>query len=299
MDLRERYHSESELLREVMDTVQSRIFTAIPVQVTKDSDGHTVSLKPLIKFVQRMPTGEDKLISLPEIPEAPVHFKSGGGFVMTHPVKEKDYGWAMVPFRSIDAYQQQGGEQPQTDARMHDLSDAFYMPGARPDPDKIKDYDKDAAVMRSVDGKHAFSLNPMTGNITASVDGGKHTFSLDKAAGIKMATELAVAMKSGKGFTLDGATKLLQGLNVTGNIDASGTIGSPKGLLGTLAAFTGVSLLAAALGALAALYVASGPALEARVAAAVDARLRASYASLEAPCRAAPPVLRQASAGVP
>ncbi len=90
---------------------------------------------------------------------------------------------ALIASGSIDAWFQNGGEQPETDARRHSLSDAIYLPGVRNTPRKLNNVSTTAAQIRSDDGKHYSELDPKKG-ITHSVDGGKHVVSMSPEDGI-------------------------------------------------------------------------------------------------------------------
>ena len=151
-DLRERGPDLLEIMQSLIDANLAAVMTSIPVKVVKDSDGHTVSLQPLIKSVFRQPDGSDKLVEFPVIQDAPVKFASGGGHTFTHPVKENDEGMALVSMRSMDNWHQQGGVQQPNDARMHDLSDSIYIPGVRSDKRKLEKVSTTSAQFRTDDG---------------------------------------------------------------------------------------------------------------------------------------------------
>lgn len=251
MDVRTRFDDSDEVLASLADAVQMRIRTAIPVMLTEDSDGHVVSLQPLVKGTRRQPDGSVGYIDLPLLTGVPIQHASGGGVTITLPHKQGNTGLAIISDRSLDAWQQQGGVQQQIDARMHNLADAIYIPGIRADPQRLKDVSTTSTQIRSDDGKHLSDWNPTAGTITHSVDGGKHVVSMDPAAGLKLLADAgkhvltlhpehgigiqtvkALALKAAGGTSMDG------GLNVTGNITASGKIGAPS-LSGFLSAFSG------------------------------------------------------------
>jgi hypothetical protein len=152
MDVRSRFQNFDEVLQTLADTVQARIFTVMPVKATKASgDGHTVQIQPTIKAVQRMPDGSEKVLEYPEVLDAPVHAHGAGGYTNTMPIGEGDEGLGIVSCRPVDTWHQQGGTQPQLDARMHDLSDMHFIPGLRSDPKKLKNVSKSSAQTRTDD----------------------------------------------------------------------------------------------------------------------------------------------------
>lgn len=152
MDQRDRFFDFDEVLATVMDAVKAKLRAATPVMVSEDSkDGHTVSLQPTTKAAVRMPDGSQTLLDLPVLPDMPIHHAGGGGFTTTLPHKRGNYGWVIPSGVSIDDWHQQGGVQGQSDARMHALSDGLYVPGVRPDPEKLKNVSTDSAQTRSDD----------------------------------------------------------------------------------------------------------------------------------------------------
>ncbi len=151
MDVRERWSDLSEAINAAMDGLRQSIFTAIPVKLAKDADGHVASLQPTIKAVRLKPDGTVDNVSFPQIEDAPIQFPSGGGITHTVPLKEGDEGMAIIASRPVDTWHQSGGEQPQIDARMHDLSDAHLFPGLRSTPKKLKGYSRDTAQTRTDD----------------------------------------------------------------------------------------------------------------------------------------------------
>ena len=239
MDLREYFPDEEESLRAVLDSVRKRVWTAMPVRVTADSeDGHTVSLESTIKGQKIDKDGKVEHVDLPPFEKVPIRFASGGGATMTHPVKKGDEGIIIFAARPIDTWHQSGGVQQAHNTRMHDLSDGFYIPGVRSDPRKLEKYSKDSVQLRSDDGKHFVDLNPKEGTITTSVDDGKHVTTHSKD-GISHKSSVAVNMEAPKGtfkmnLKVDGsvhATKAIKsdvGLKSPVIESAPGTVGDPE-----------------------------------------------------------------------
>lgn len=245
-------HDFEETVESILDRRLTSLHTAVPVRVVKDSDGHTVSLQPLLKRMFQTPDGKQTLVDFPILTDIPINFASGGGTTFTHPIKEKDEGMALIASGSIDAWFQNGGEQPEMDARRHSLSDAIYLPGVRNTPRKLKDVSTTAAQIRSDDGKHYSELDPKKG-ITHSVDGGKHVVSMSPEDGIRLLadagkhimtlhpkngvgieTGLALAMKAAQGMALKGALKVDGKLTSTQPIGGSVLAGLLGGVIGAI-----------------------------------------------------------------
>jgi hypothetical protein len=156
MDIRTRFVDKDpdEILATIVDAVRSQIYTALPVRVAQDSaDGHTVNLTSTIQAVQRNPDGTQSLVSLPMFMGVPIHHTGGGGVTVTHQHTKDDEGLVVFSSRSMDAWFQQGGEQKQVDARMHDLSDGVYLPGVRSNPRKLQGVSTNSTQTRTDDKK--------------------------------------------------------------------------------------------------------------------------------------------------
>lgn len=235
MDIRERWPSGEAALQEyvlsIIDRRQAEMFAVMPVRVTKDSDGHTVSLQPLIKRVQKMPDGSTKTVEFPVITDAPVQFSSGGGTTFTHPVKESDEGLALISTLAFDNWHQEGGIQNQSSAKSGALTNAIYLAGIRSTPRKINNISTTTAQLRSDDGKHYSEIHPKDG-IKHSVDNGRHVVTMSPDTGIKLAAEsgkhVVELLKSG--ITIDSAMKLgikaAQGVDMKGALKVDGKISS-------------------------------------------------------------------------
>ncbi|WP_449411096.1 Gp138 family membrane-puncturing spike protein [Methylobacterium komagatae] len=234
MDPRFQWDDATETLEALADDLAARVRISLPVKLTKDSDGHTVALQPLIKAVQKAPDGKVSLVSLPVISDIPIQHGGGGGVTVTHPHKEGDEGVFLFSHRSLDAWWQQGGEQPQIDARMISHSDGFYLPNVRSTPRKLSNVSTTSTQIRSDDGKHFSDWNPTTGTISHSVDGGKHVSTVSKDGGITHSADNGkhvVSLTDG-GISLKTAMKLAmdasKGLDVKGPLAVTGKITSTQ-----------------------------------------------------------------------
>lgn len=169
MDIRERWQSTEETIRAAIEGALANLWTAVPVTINSyDPAKQTVSAQPTVKGIVRKPDGTTEHVNLPLLQDCPVHFPSGGGATMTFPIKAGDEGLAIIASRSIDAWHQSGDVQRQTDARMHDLSDAMILVGFKSNPKALQNVSADAVQMRSDDGAHVVELHPSNGLKLAS-----------------------------------------------------------------------------------------------------------------------------------
>jgi hypothetical protein len=161
-DIREMLDNLEESLRVAMANHQSTIWTAMPVKITEDSkDGHTTKIQPLIKgAVFNQKKNEYEYQDLPVIDDVPIHYQKGGQIVHTFPTAKDDEALAIFSSRPLDTWHQSGDSQQPIDTSLHSLSDAIAMVGLRSTPNKIKNWSKSTAQLRSVDGKQTFDVNP-------------------------------------------------------------------------------------------------------------------------------------------
>lgn len=234
MDIREAiFNDPEEAMRALVDGVKTGFWTAMPVIVQKDSDGHTVDVKIVTKARIKDQTGEIKHVDYPLIKDALVHFSGAGdgkdtgkesaGVVFTHPIKEGDEGVVVFMSRPMEDWAEKGGVQQGVDLRTHSMSDAVFYPGARSKPRRLKNISTTTAQLRSVDGKHFSEIDAKNGRFTTSVDGGKHVTTIDKTAGISHKSSVNVHIEAPK-LTSKGGWKH------DGAIHATKAIASDEGL---------------------------------------------------------------------
>jgi hypothetical protein len=159
-DLRERLEDSDEVLETVKDAVLARLPKAGPVMLSEDSDdGHTAKLQPTVKGIQRKPDGTTEAVSLPQVPDVPVHFMSGNGITTTYAQKKGQEGWMIPAALGIDGWHQQGGVQSPGDVRQHALADAVFVPGVRSDPNKLKGVSTNSTQTRTDDKKSVHDVS--------------------------------------------------------------------------------------------------------------------------------------------
>lgn len=137
MDPRERHEDGQEATKVAIERKLGRVWTSMPVIVHADSEGHTVNLQPAIKGWNQADDGTMTAVQMTTLGKAVVNYTSGGGFTITHPIKEKDEGIAMFAARCLDGWFKDGGVQAEPYRRRHHLSDSMYIPGIRSTPRKL------------------------------------------------------------------------------------------------------------------------------------------------------------------
>lgn len=145
---------------------QAQMWTMLPGVVNKwnypSSGQNTVHAVPGMVGYRRQKDGSWMAEPMPEHQDVPVKFVGGGGFHFTHPIAQGDEGMLLYSSRCIDGFWKNGGsppaEQPdyaiptEAGVRMHDLSDACFIPATLSDKKKLQNISKTTAQLRSTDG---------------------------------------------------------------------------------------------------------------------------------------------------
>lgn len=150
MDRAQLLNDAEEAMRLVLDGRQSTIWTALPgIIQSADLAAMTCEVQPAIQGQVEDENGKVQLVNLPILVDVPICFPSGGGFLITMPIAEGDEVLVVMASRCIDAWWQQGGVQRPMEARMHDLSDGFAIPGPRSQPRKVSGISSTALQIRN------------------------------------------------------------------------------------------------------------------------------------------------------
>jgi hypothetical protein len=190
-------------IRTALDGRQAQIWTAMPAIVTKvNLAAMTIECQPAIQGENDNTDGTTSVVNLPLLLDVPIVFPSAGGFILTFPIKVGDEVLIVFGSRCIDAWFQQGGIQPQAEFRMHDLSDAFAIPGPKSQPNVVAGISASNVQLRSNDGTVYLEITP----------GG--AINLVAPSGVKVTGPIEID----GGLTFDG------NLTVTGSITASGEV---------------------------------------------------------------------------
>lgn len=146
-------NSDEESLRIAMDGRQVTMWTAIPGIIQSiDFEEMTCEVQPSITEITIDQRGNQTPIKLPLLLDVPIVFPSGGGFSITFPLKKNDEVLVLFSARCMDAWWQNGGIQQASEARMHDLSDGFAIPGPKSLPNVLEDISSSKLQVRSDDG---------------------------------------------------------------------------------------------------------------------------------------------------
>jgi hypothetical protein len=192
------YNDPEEAFRIAFEGKQSGMWTAIPCIVTAvDLTKMTCSAQPAIQGTVEDENGVKQSVNYPMLVDVPICFPKAGGFLLTLPIAVNDEVLVVFSSRCIDAWWQSGGIQRPMEARMHDLSDGFAIPGPCSVP------------------------NVPAGAISAT------GAQLRNAAGttyIEIAADGKIKLVSPAGVEVTGNLTVTGVLNFTGNLVVSGTV---------------------------------------------------------------------------
>lgn len=155
--------------------LQSQIWTSLPGTIQSvDYEKMTCTVLPAIMGFTYSPDANGVMRrvdhNMPLLVDCPIHFQGSSSATFTFPVAKGDECSIHFFCRNMDYWYQNGGVVPQTqgaDVRLHDLSDAYVIPGIRSQPNIIANgISQTEAQLRSKDGTTTISLNPTTNEIT-------------------------------------------------------------------------------------------------------------------------------------
>lgn len=153
---------------------------SIPVKVLKyDSEAQTVEIQPLIRKKYKTEDGVGNIVDTPVISDVPIEWPStnNGEAFLTFPLKEGDLGRAAFMDRSIAEWLAGDGSMvTPIDPRIHDISDAVFIPGLRPLGSPLSDVSENDIVLKngnlimSIDPNGKISISNGTDDLTSLIN---------------------------------------------------------------------------------------------------------------------------------
>jgi hypothetical protein len=147
----------TDAILQAQEGAQAALWTAMPARVERFyPERSCVDCQVLVQSVFGDERGAERFLDPPLLVDCPVQFPRGGGFALTFPLLPGDEGLVVFASRCIDAWWQSGprpdgGPQPPAELRMHDLSDGFFLAGARSLPHVEESINPTDVELRSVD----------------------------------------------------------------------------------------------------------------------------------------------------
>jgi hypothetical protein len=202
---KERLNDEQETLRNAIEGVQAKLWTALPAKIlTVNYAKQTITAQPTIMGKITDDDGYISDINLPVLVDVPFQSFGGSGFVVTMPNLEGSECLIVFSSRCIDGWWSMGGVQPQAEQRMHDLSDGMAIIGFNSQARVIPNYSTTAVEVRTFDGTTKISLTSGAISITAThtIINGDLTVTGDvKGQGTSLHTHTHSGVQTGSGST--------------------------------------------------------------------------------------------------
>lgn len=133
-----------------LDGRQSTMWTAMPgIVISVNPVAMTVVVQVAIMGMVSDSTGNDIPTVIKPLPDVPIVFPSGGGFALTFPIIPGDEGLVVFGSRCIDSWWQNSGIGIPMENRMHDLSDGFFIPGPKSQPNVLPSVSATAVQLRN------------------------------------------------------------------------------------------------------------------------------------------------------
>lgn len=192
-------------LRTALDGFQSGLWTAIPgIIQSVDFTKMTCTVQPAVQGEVQDETGATQNVNYPLLADVPIVFPGCAGFIITLPLAQGDEVLVVFSSRCIDSWWQSGGVNNRPlEARMHDLSDGFAIPGPRSVPNipagsisttgmEIRNAAGNSKIQMSADGKIRITASEVditgdlkvTGEVTAKSGGTPIPLSTHKHTGV-------------------------------------------------------------------------------------------------------------------
>ncbi len=145
------------LLKEVHTTLPGEIVSFDPIT---QSASVQITIRRIFVTKEIDGTETEKPDAIPLLTNVPVIFGRGGGWCITHPIKEGDECIVHFSERSFDDWRKNGGVQTPTTWRMHSYSDAFCQVGLSSEPNVISNFDNENFQIRNEEGDVSITLLP-------------------------------------------------------------------------------------------------------------------------------------------
>ncbi|MBF0032739.1 phage baseplate protein [Citrobacter freundii] len=213
---------EQDVAQSTYNNTLANVRTSLP-GIIQSFDPDTVTCTVMIGVKAATPAPFEspesaQSVDYPLLMDVPVVFPRGGGVTLTFPVKEGDECLVVFSSRCIDFWWQSGGIQERADKRVHDLSDAFVIPGPQSQVKKISGISTSAAQLRTDDGA-AFVEVATGGDITATTTGNVTI----NAPTITLNGDVTINGNLSQGMGASGGSATMLGpVNVTNDVKAGG-----------------------------------------------------------------------------
>ena len=195
-----------QVIQDAIKTGFLDLHTSLPARIeTYDPTTQKANIQILLKKKYKGVDGKEA--NLPVITNVPVQWvsASGGSAYITLPLKKGDIGIALFSERSLDKYLSgTGGIISPDDPRTHDLSDAFFIPGAKPFPIALTNVNNNDIIIQN--NKTRIELSP-EGKLSITGAGGQELITILETLITDLINARVVTALGASPFTVDSISK--------------------------------------------------------------------------------------------
>lgn len=207
------------MMRHILDKYMQDVDDMLPARVVGfngDRNNPLVS----VQIMYLVTKTDGSTIPMSQLASIPVMTMSGGGFLLSFPIKPGDMGWIKANDQDMSLFFQSGEASPGNTQRMHSFEDGVFIPdimrGWTIDP-----VDQENVVLQSLDGTVKLSLSTDTVRMEANSD-----YVEIGPSGIKSSGDWD---HTGK-------------VTITGNIESTGTVKNNGKNIGSTHTHSGVTV---------------------------------------------------------
>lgn len=183
------------------------------------SNGY-VDVEPQIQLVRRDPESlEETALDIGRLNGIPIGYYKAGGMVLTLPTDIGDEGLLIISDRSLDVWKATGVKNPPTSPRLHDFSDAVFIPFPTSAGSAFQNYNTDAFVVGKEDLTAFININKTTGAIVCHSD-------------LSVTCEAPTVAVNADNLNIQGDSGNDSTVAITGTLSATGVIHSDSNIEG-------------------------------------------------------------------
>jgi len=156
------------MMRHILDKYMQDVDDMLPARVI-GFNGDRNNPRVSVQIMYLVTKTDGSTIPMSQLASIPVMTMSGGGFLLSFPIKSGDLGWIKANDQDMSLFFQSGEASPGNTQRMHSFEDGVFIPDVMRGW-TIAGVDQDNAVLQSLDGTVKLSLSTDTVRMEANSD---------------------------------------------------------------------------------------------------------------------------------
>lgn len=151
------YGSMTGLLQLAFEKLLQNVDDMLPARVVA-FNGDRNAPRVQVEILYLVTASDGQVIPMAQAASLPVVQMSGGGFILSFPIKPGDLGWVKANDQDISLFLRTFKASPGNTKRMHSFEDAVFIPDAMRGY-SIAGADADSCVLQSMDGSVKLTLS--------------------------------------------------------------------------------------------------------------------------------------------